>query len=49
VKEIVLSLTSAGRLGTPDDIAEPDHFLGSDVSRFITGAELVVDGGMSAQ
>lgn len=33
------------RLGTPDDIARAVLFLFSDLSRWITGAALVVDGG----
>ena len=37
-----------GRLGTPDDVAWPIVFLASDESRFITGSELVIDGGISA-
>ena len=37
----------AGRLGTPADIAEAVVFLLSENASFITGAELVVDGGQS--
>lgn len=36
-----------GRAGTPEEIAEAILFLASDDSRYITGAELVVDGGFS--
>jgi 3-oxoacyl-[acyl-carrier protein] reductase len=35
------------RLGTPDDIAEVVHFLGSEANRYITGQDVVVDGGFS--
>ena len=35
-----------GRAGTPDDVAGTIVFLASDASRFTTGAEFVVDGGM---
>jgi NAD(P)-dependent dehydrogenase (short-subunit alcohol dehydrogenase family) len=35
-----------GRLGEPDDIADAAVFLGSDAARWITGANLVVDGGV---
>lgn len=38
-----------GRLGEPDDIANINLFLASDEARYITGAEFVVDGGMTAQ
>ena len=38
-----------GRLGTADDIARAIIFLASDDAAFITGSELVVDGGYTAQ
>jgi L-rhamnose 1-dehydrogenase len=34
-----------GRLGEPDDLAEPIVFLASDMARYVTGAALLVDGG----
>jgi NAD(P)-dependent dehydrogenase (short-subunit alcohol dehydrogenase family) len=36
-------------LGTVDDIARAILFLASDDAAFITGSELVVDGGYTAQ
>jgi NAD(P)-dependent dehydrogenase (short-subunit alcohol dehydrogenase family) len=39
--------TPAGRLGEPEDIADVVVFLCSDMARFITGQNLVVDGGMT--
>ena len=38
-----------GRLGQPQDIAQGVVFLASDESSFMTGAELVIDGGYTAR
>jgi NAD(P)-dependent dehydrogenase (short-subunit alcohol dehydrogenase family) len=43
----VVGLTPVGRVGEPDDIADAVVFLCSDLSRFITGQNLVVDGGLT--
>jgi NAD(P)-dependent dehydrogenase (short-subunit alcohol dehydrogenase family) len=37
-----------GRIGEPDDIANAVLYLASDESKFMTGAELKLDGGISA-
>jgi NAD(P)-dependent dehydrogenase (short-subunit alcohol dehydrogenase family) len=37
----------AGRVGMPDDIAALTAFLAGSESRFITGAEFIVDGGVT--
>ena len=37
-----------GRLGEPDDIAMGCIYLTSDESSYMTGAELVIDGGYTA-
>jgi NAD(P)-dependent dehydrogenase (short-subunit alcohol dehydrogenase family) len=37
----------AGRVGAPSDIAKAAAWLVSDAAGFITGAELIVDGGMT--
>jgi NAD(P)-dependent dehydrogenase (short-subunit alcohol dehydrogenase family) len=38
-----------GRLGTPEEIADLCVYLLSDESRFVTGAEFVIDGGLTAR
>ena len=44
-----LSHIPLGRIGDPEDIALGVLYLASDESSFITGSELVIDGGFSAQ
>jgi NAD(P)-dependent dehydrogenase (short-subunit alcohol dehydrogenase family) len=48
-KAFAASLHPVGRLGEPDDIAYGILYLASDESKFVTGAELVIDGGYTAQ
>ena len=43
------ALTPLGRVARPDDIAYGVLYLASDESSFVTGAELVIDGGFLAQ
>jgi NAD(P)-dependent dehydrogenase (short-subunit alcohol dehydrogenase family) len=43
------ALQPVGRLGQPQDIAYGVLYLASDESRFMTGAELVIDGGYTAR
>ena len=38
-----------GRMGTADEIAYGMLYLASDESAFVTGSELVIDGGVTAQ
>lgn len=49
VREERVSLTPIGRIGTPEDIALGNLYLASDEASFVTGIELVIDGGMTAQ
>jgi NAD(P)-dependent dehydrogenase (short-subunit alcohol dehydrogenase family) len=44
----LVSTTTMGRLGRPEELAKPVVFLASDDASFVTGVELFVDGG-SAQ
>jgi len=41
--------TALARIGTAEDIAYGALYLASDESSFVTGAELVIDGGLTAQ
>lgn len=47
--ERLIRATPLQKLGTPDDVARSVLFLASDDAGYITGAELVIDGGFSAQ
>ncbi len=43
------NIQPVGHLGEPEDIAMGAIYLASDESKFVTGAELVIDGGYTAQ
>jgi len=43
------NIQPVGHLGEPEDIAMGALYLASDESKFVTGAELVIDGGYTAQ
>lgn len=47
VMHSVINNTPLGRTGTPDEIAETVAFLAGPGAGFITGADLVIDGGVS--
>ncbi len=41
-----MAVVPLGRMGTPEDVGDACVFLCSDLARWITGADLVVDGGI---
>ena len=49
VRQDRLAKTPLWRLGTPEDVAPGILYLASDESSFVTGSELVIDGGMTAR
>ena len=49
IRDSLTALHPLGRMGTAEDIAAAIVFLASDESSFMTGAELVIDGGYSAR
>lgn len=48
-KKELETLYPLGRLGTPEDVAKSIVFLASDEAQFITGSELIIDGGYTAK
>ncbi|WP_304168398.1 glucose 1-dehydrogenase [Phenylobacterium aquaticum] len=48
MRDMLISRHALGRLGLPREIADGIVFLASDESSFMTGAELVIDGGYTA-
>ena len=47
-RKMLTDKTAMGRLGTPEDLTGAAVFFASDDSLYCTGADLVVDGGMTA-
>jgi meso-butanediol dehydrogenase / (S,S)-butanediol dehydrogenase / diacetyl reductase len=47
-QRMVLDRIPLGRVGRPEDVARLALFLASDESEWITGAHIVVDGGLTA-
>jgi NAD(P)-dependent dehydrogenase (short-subunit alcohol dehydrogenase family) len=48
-RKAVDAMHPLGHIGEPDDIAWGVVYLASDQAKFVTGAELVIDGGYTAQ
>ena len=46
---VLVAATPLGRVGRPEDVAFGALYLASDESSFVTGSELVIDGGYTTQ
>jgi NAD(P)-dependent dehydrogenase (short-subunit alcohol dehydrogenase family) len=49
VEELIIGGTPVGRLGEPAEVAAVIAFLASDDASYMTGSEVYVDGGWTAQ
>jgi NAD(P)-dependent dehydrogenase (short-subunit alcohol dehydrogenase family) len=49
VQQVMISRIPLGRYGESEDVAYGVLYLASDESSFVTGSELVIDGGWTAQ
>lgn len=49
LEDMLTEVTPMGRLGRPEEIAAAVAYLASDDASFVTGSELVVDGGYLAR
>ena len=47
--KLMVSRIPLGRYGEPDEVAYGVLYLASDESAYVTGSELVIDGGWTAQ
>lgn len=48
-REAILQSQPTGQMGEPSDIAEGILYLASDAAKFVTGSELIIDGGYLAR
>ena len=48
-REGILKSQPTGQMGEPSDIAEGVLYLASDSAKFVSGSELVIDGGYLAR
>jgi NAD(P)-dependent dehydrogenase (short-subunit alcohol dehydrogenase family) len=49
IRESMLPFYPLGRLGTPEDIAQGILYLASDAAAWVTGIDLIIDGGFTAK
>lgn len=47
IAKVYSARTALGRMGKPDDVAGAVLWLVSDLSRYVTGATIPIDGGIS--
>jgi NAD(P)-dependent dehydrogenase (short-subunit alcohol dehydrogenase family) len=47
--KVLESAAPMGRMAEPEEVAEAVLYLASDAARFVTGTELVIDGGYTAR
>jgi NAD(P)-dependent dehydrogenase (short-subunit alcohol dehydrogenase family) len=48
-RRLLDALHPLGHVGEPDDVANGVLYLASDEAKFVTGSELVIDGGYTAR
>ena len=48
-RDSIISIIPMGRIGTAENVAYGVLYLASDESSFVTGSELIIDGGLTAQ